>query len=57
MKSLRSGTDSLEITPSHIHKDKMVHRDALLILGGEIVSHIHHRKVPVTNYSHVVVPL
>ncbi|MGA2162231.1 MAG: UPF0058 family protein [Methanoregula sp.] len=43
--------DSLEITPAHIHKDKNAHRDALLTLGDEIVSHIHSRNVPVIDHS------
>jgi hypothetical protein len=42
--------DSLEISPSQIHKDKMAHKDALFTLGDEIVSHIHRRKVPVLQY-------
>lgn len=44
---------SLEISPVHIHKDKKAHKDALLTLGDEIVTHIHHGQVmPVVNYSH-----
>ena len=43
--------NTLEISPVHIHKDKKAHKDALLTLGDEIVSHIHHRPVPVVNYS------
>ena len=42
---------ALEISPVHIHKDKKAHKDALLTLGDEIVSHIHHRPLPVVNYS------
>jgi hypothetical protein len=48
------GTDrynSLEISPVHIHKDKKAHKDALLTLGDEIVTHIHGRRLPVVNYS------
>jgi len=48
--------DSLEISPSHIHKDKIAHRDALFTLGDEIVFHIHRRKVPLMNYSHMTAP-
>ncbi|PKG32617.1 UPF0058 family protein [Methanoregula sp.] len=45
--------NSLEISPVHIHKDKKAHKDALLTLGDEIVTHIHHRPVPpAVNYSH-----
>jgi hypothetical protein len=43
--------NSLEISPVHIHKDKKAHKDALLTLGDEIVSHIHHRNMPVVSYS------
>ena len=42
---------SLEISPVHIHKDKKAHKDALLTLGDEIVTHIHDKPVPVVNYS------
>ncbi|MFZ1896789.1 UPF0058 family protein [Methanoregula sp.] len=48
--------DSLEISPSHIHKGKNAHRDALLTLGDEIVSHIHGRKVPMMNHSRLIAP-
>ena len=43
--------NSLEISPVHIHKDKKAHKDALLTLGDEIVSHIHGQSMPVVNYS------
>jgi hypothetical protein len=43
--------NSLEISPVHIHKDKKAHKDALLTLGDEIVTHIHGRQIPVVNYS------
>ena len=36
--------NSLEISPVHIHKDKKAHKDALLTLGDEIVTHIHGRQ-------------
>ena len=48
--------DSLGISPSYIHKDKIAHREALFTLGDEIVSHIHGRKVPVMNYSQWTAP-
>ncbi len=48
--------DFLGISPSHIHKDKIAHRDALIILGDEIVSHFHGRRVPVMNYSQRTAP-
>jgi len=43
--------NSLEISPVHIHKDKKAHKDALLTLGDEIVTHIHGHQIPVVNYS------
>ena len=43
--------NSLEISPVHIHKDKKAHKDALLTLGDEIVTHIHGHTLPVVNYS------
>ena len=42
---------SLEISPVHIHKDKKAHKEALLVLGDEIVTHIHGRRIPVMSYS------
>jgi hypothetical protein len=42
---------SLEISPVHIHKDKKAHKDALLTLGDEIVTHIHGKPMSVANYS------
>jgi hypothetical protein len=48
--------DSLEISPFHIHKDKKAHRDAVLTLGDEIVSHIHARKLPAATCSPVNAP-
>ncbi|MGB8308931.1 MAG: UPF0058 family protein [Methanoregula sp.] len=47
--------DSLALHPSHIHKDKIAHSDALFILGDEIVSHVNRRKVPVINYPYLTV--
>ena len=44
--------NSLEISPFHIYKDKKAHKDALLTLGEEIVSHILGKKLPVVNYSY-----
>jgi hypothetical protein len=42
---------SLAISPVHIHKDKKAHKEALLVLGDEIVSHIHGQRMPVVTYS------
>ena len=43
--------NSLEISPLHIHREKSAHKNALLTLGDEIVSHIHGRPRLVVNYS------
>ena len=43
--------NSLEISPLHIHREKNAHKNALLTLGDEIVSHIHGRQRLVLNYS------
>lgn len=32
---------TLEISPVHIHKNKKCHKEAILSLGDEIVTHIH----------------
>ena len=42
---------ALEISPLHIHREKNAHKNAILTLGDEIVSHIHGRPRPVVNYS------
>ncbi len=42
---------SLAISPVHIHKDKKAHKEALLVLGDEIVTHIHGHRMPVVAYS------
>jgi hypothetical protein len=55
-KILTERYNSLEISPTHIHKDKNAHRDALLTLGDEIVSHIRNQKLSTVNYSHVTAP-
>ena len=43
--------NSLDISPFHIHKDKKAHKDALLTLADEIVSHIPGQSLPVVNFS------
>lgn len=42
---------SLAISPVHIHKDKKAHKEALLVLGDEIVTHINGHRMPVVAYS------
>ncbi len=51
--------DSLMISPLHIFRDKKAHKDALLTLGDEIVSHLLGKSLPVVDYSHesVLLPL
>jgi hypothetical protein len=44
--------NSQKISPFHIHKDKKAHKDALLTLGDEIVSHMIGQTLPDVNYSH-----
>ena len=43
--------NTLEISPLHIHREKNAHKNALLTLGDEIVSHIHGRPRLVVKYS------
>ena len=44
--------NSLAISPLHLYRDKKAHKDALLTLGDEIVSHILGQKQPLVNISH-----
>jgi hypothetical protein len=43
--------NSLGTTTSHLHKNKKAHKDALMTLGNEIVTHINRQSIPVVNYS------
>lgn len=36
---------SLLVSPVHIHKNKVLHKKAILTLGEEIVQHIHMREM------------
>jgi len=38
--------DTLHISPVHIHKNKKSHKEAILILGQEIVDHIRQQQKP-----------
>ncbi len=38
--------DTLHISPVHIHKNKKSHKEAILILGQEIVDHIRQHQKP-----------
>ena len=43
--------DALDVSPVHIHKNKKSHKDALLMLGDEVVSQIRSHKAPMVEYS------
>jgi hypothetical protein len=49
--------NALGVSPLHLHKDRKAHKDALLTLGSEIVSHILGQKMPAVNYTHEPAPL
>ncbi len=38
--------DTLHISPVHIHKNKRSHKEAILVLGQEIVDHIKQQQKP-----------
>lgn len=38
--------DTLHISPVHIHKNKKSHKEAILVLGQEIVDHIRQQHKP-----------
>lgn len=42
---------SLEISPVHIHKNKKCHKDAILALGDEIVTHIRSSQMVPVGYT------
>lgn len=43
--------DALNVTPVHIHKNKESHKEAILVLGQEIVDHICRRPA-MLSFSH-----
>ena len=49
------GYDTMHISPVHIHKNKKAHKEAILVLGQEIVDHIG-RKPAMLNFSHEMSP-
>jgi hypothetical protein len=49
--------NSLEISPFHIHKDKHAHKEAVLTLADEIISHIRKPTLSIVNYIPETVPL
>jgi hypothetical protein len=47
--------DTLHISPVHIHKNKKSHKEAILVLGQEIVDHIRHiQKPPQMGFAEMV---
>lgn len=44
--------DAMQISPIHIHKNKNLHRVALLALGTEIVTEMNSHKKPQTAFPH-----
>ena len=43
--------DKLNISPVHIHKNKICHKEAILTLGEELVGYIQHNHVPAVEYA------
>ena len=43
--------NTLEISPVHIHKNKICHKKAILTLGEELVQHIRQNHSPVVHYA------
>ena len=41
----------LEISPVHIHKNKVCHKQAILTLGDELVQYIRQNQTSVVDYS------
>jgi hypothetical protein len=42
---------ALEISPGHIHKNKKCHKDAILALGDEIVTHVKLQQPVMVDYA------
>lgn len=42
---------SLYVSPVHIHKNKVLHKKAILTLGEEIVHHIHAHHTAVMEFT------
>ncbi len=43
--------DKLNISPVHIHKNKICHKEAILALGEELVNYIHQTHSQAVEYS------
>ncbi|WP_300035964.1 UPF0058 family protein [Methanospirillum sp.] len=50
--------DTLHISPVHIHKNKRSHKEAILVLGQEIVDHIkmQQHKPSMVGFTDMVTP-
>ncbi|WP_319538382.1 UPF0058 family protein [uncultured Methanospirillum sp.] len=49
--------DTLHISPVHIHKNKRSHKEAILVLGQEIVDHIKQQHKPqLIGFTDMVTP-
>lgn len=45
--------NTLHISPVHIHKNKKSHKEAILVLGEEIVNHMKQHHHPLSDISPV----
>ncbi len=43
--------DRLNISPVHIHKNKICHKEAILTLGEELVGYIQHSHMAAVEYA------
>ncbi|MDD1723699.1 MAG: UPF0058 family protein [Methanospirillum sp.] len=48
--------NTLHISPVHIHKNKKSHKEAILVLGQEIVDHINKKPVAINFSQEMVTP-
>ncbi|HWQ66705.1 MAG TPA: UPF0058 family protein [Methanospirillum sp.] len=46
--------DTLHISPVHIHKNKNSHKEAILVLGQEIVDHIRQQRPHPMGFTEMV---
>jgi len=51
-----AGYDGLSISPVHIHKNKSCHKEAILVLGNEIVSHLKSKGLASLDYQEYSAP-
>ena len=43
--------NELNISPVHIHKNKVCHKEAILTLGKELVGYLHEEQVQAVGYT------